>query len=121
LGRSSGGELWTGHGQPHRSGGRLRRYFYLHFAQYHVGLGQRLDRQEYILPAAIARQTLASVTITDTGNEGNGTNGSRRVLENLPDAVSVVNRSTPSTCFVPIGSPTLVALPKGSSLARILR
>jgi hypothetical protein len=135
------------------------------------GLGQRLDRQEYILPAAIARQTLASVTITYTGNAGNGTNGSRAVLaagtvstcgtytaegitvssgpivydpgprlyvqqldvtnggttaiagplflilENLPDGVSVVNRSTPSTCFAPIGSPTLVALPKDSSLA----
>ena len=33
------------------------------------GLGQRLDRQEYILPAAFATQTLESVTITDTGDE----------------------------------------------------
>jgi len=33
------------------------------------GLGQRLDRQEYILPAAFANQVLTSVTITDTGNE----------------------------------------------------
>ncbi len=33
------------------------------------GIGQRLDRQEYILPIAFAGQTLASVTITDTGNE----------------------------------------------------
>lgn len=33
------------------------------------GLGQRLDRQEYLLPAAFATQTLTSVTITDTGNE----------------------------------------------------
>jgi len=33
------------------------------------GQGQRLDRQEYILPAAFASQTLTSVTITDTGNE----------------------------------------------------
>jgi hypothetical protein len=135
------------------------------------GLGQRLDRQEYILPAAFASQTLASVTITDTGNEGEGTNGSRAVLaaltvstcdayvsegitfssgpivyypdlklyvqhlevtngrttalagplflilENLPAGVSVVNGSAPSTCFAPIGSPTLVALPRGSSLA----
>lgn len=32
-------------------------------------LGQRLDRQEYILPAALASQVLTSVTITDTGNE----------------------------------------------------
>ena len=135
------------------------------------GLGQRLDRQEYILPAAFASQTLTSVTITDTGNEGNGTDGSRAVLaaltvstcdayvaegitlssgpivyypgpelyvqqlavangrttalagplflilENLPAGVSLANGSTPSTCFAPIGSPTLVALPKGSSLA----
>jgi hypothetical protein len=47
------------------------------------GLGQRLDRQEYILPAAFANQELTSVTITDTGNEGNGTNGSRAVLAAL--------------------------------------
>ena len=33
------------------------------------GLGQRLDRQEYILPAALASQVLISVTITDTGND----------------------------------------------------
>jgi hypothetical protein len=33
------------------------------------GLGQRLDRQEYILPAAFANQVLTSVTITDMGNE----------------------------------------------------
>ena len=44
------------------------------------GLGQRLDRQEYILPAAFASQVLDSVTITDTGNEGQGTNGSRAVF-----------------------------------------
>ena len=36
------------------------------------GLGQRLDRQEYILPAAFASQVLTSVTITDTGNQGQG-------------------------------------------------
>lgn len=47
------------------------------------GLGQRLDRQEYILPAAFATQELTSVTITDTGNEGSGTNGSRAVLAAL--------------------------------------
>jgi hypothetical protein len=47
------------------------------------GLGQRLDRQEYILPAAFASQELTSVTITDTGNEGNGTNGSRAILAAL--------------------------------------
>jgi hypothetical protein len=135
------------------------------------GLGQRLDRQEYILPPAFASQALASITITDTGTEGDGTNGSRAVLaavtvstcaayvaegitfssgpivyypgpklyvqhldvtnegttaltgplflilENLPAGVSVATGSTPSTCFAPIGSPTLVALPKGSSLA----
>jgi len=38
------------------------------------GMGQRLDRQGYILPAAFRTQTLTSVTITDTGNQGNGTN-----------------------------------------------
>jgi hypothetical protein len=135
------------------------------------GLGQRLDRQEYILPPAFASQTLASITIIDTGNEGEGTNGSRAVLaavtvstcdayvaegitvsggpivyypgpklyvqhldvtngrttalagplflilENLPAGVSVANESTPSKCFAPIGSPTVVALPIGSSLA----
>ena len=32
------------------------------------GEGQRLDRQEYILPAAFASQVLTSVTITDTGS-----------------------------------------------------
>jgi hypothetical protein len=47
------------------------------------GLGQRLDRQEYILPEAFASQELTSVTITDTGDEGNGTNGSRAVLAAL--------------------------------------
>jgi hypothetical protein len=33
------------------------------------GEGQRIDRQEYILPAAFATQVLTSVTITDTGHE----------------------------------------------------
>jgi hypothetical protein len=47
------------------------------------GEGQRLDRQEFVLPAAFATQTLNSVTITDTGSEGNGTNGSRAVLAAL--------------------------------------
>jgi hypothetical protein len=32
------------------------------------GAGQRLDRQQYILPAAFASQVLTSVTITDTGS-----------------------------------------------------
>jgi hypothetical protein len=54
------------------------------------GLGQRLDRQEYLLPPEFADQTLDSITITDTGDEGNGTNGSRTVLAAL----------TVSTCFV---------------------
>jgi len=54
------------------------------------GLGQRLDRQEYLLPPEFAVQTLDSITITDTGDEGNGTNGSRTVLAAL----------TVSTCFV---------------------
>lgn len=47
------------------------------------GMGQRLDRQEYILPSEFASQELTSVTITDTGNEGNGTNGSRAILAAL--------------------------------------
>ena len=135
------------------------------------GLGQRLDRQEYILPPAFANQALDSVTITDTGSEGNGTDGSRAVfaaitvstcqsyvipgvsvsssaivylpdlhlyaqevtltndnatavtgpldliLENLPAAVHLENESSPTACFDPIGSPYVVALPKGSSLA----
>ncbi len=34
------------------------------------GLGQRLHRQEFLLPAAFSTQILTSVTITDTGNEG---------------------------------------------------
>ena len=33
------------------------------------GEGQRLDRQEYILPAEFASQVLTSVTITDAGDE----------------------------------------------------
>lgn len=33
-------------------------------------MGQRLDRQEYVLPKEAARQTLESVTITDSGNIG---------------------------------------------------
>jgi hypothetical protein len=135
------------------------------------GLGQRLDRQEYILPAAFADQVLTSVTITDTGNEGNGTNGSRAVfsaltvstcqayvtkfltlstspflyhphaqlytqditlsnnsaapilgpvyliLEDLSAGVNLVNESKPTACYAPIGSPYLLVLPKGSTLA----
>lgn len=33
------------------------------------GLGQRLDRRESILPSEFATQVLASVTVTDSGNE----------------------------------------------------
>ncbi len=47
------------------------------------GLGQRLDRQEFILPAEFSSQVLSTVTITDTGNQGNGTNGSRALLAAL--------------------------------------
>jgi hypothetical protein len=135
------------------------------------GLGQRLDRQEYVLPAEFARQMLTSITITDTGSEGNGTNGSRAVfagvtvstchayvtetvavaggaivydptlklyveevtltntgttavagplfliIEDLPSGVRLANKSTPTSCFAPVGSPYVVALPEGSSLA----
>jgi hypothetical protein len=47
------------------------------------GMGQRLDREEFVLPAAFATQTLNSVTITDTGKEGDNTYGSRAVLAAL--------------------------------------
>ncbi|MGA2590436.1 MAG: hypothetical protein ABSH32_11005 [Bryobacteraceae bacterium] len=132
------------------------------------GLGQRLDRQEYILPAAFASQVLTSVTITDTGNESFSrailsaltvstchayvaagvtisssaivyyprtmlytqdvslTNTSQTaavdgplylILEDLPAGVSIANESRPTSCYAPIGSPYLVAIPEGSSLA----
>ena len=134
------------------------------------GLGQRLDRQEFILPPEFRDQELTSITITDTGNEGSGVNGSRTVLaavtvstcatavaegitmatgpivyhagaqvyvqhlyvtnhlttpipgpvfvilENLPD-VTVLNKFVRSACIAPLGSPTVLVLPKGSSLA----
>lgn len=135
------------------------------------GLGQRLDRQEHVLAEAFRTQTLTSVTITDTGNQGNGTNGSRAVfsaltvstcraivtenlaissspiiyhqekqlytqdvtltndgataiigpvyliLEGLPAGVSLAREWRPTECYSPIGSPYLVALPNGSTLA----
>lgn len=136
------------------------------------GLGQRLDRQQYLLPPEFSRQTLTSITITDTGNEGNGTNGSRAVvaaftvstchayatetistsagaiiydqtanidlqriqlknvgaaplagplffiLEDLTPGVTVLDESGGSTsCFAPLGSRYIVALPIGSALA----
>jgi hypothetical protein len=131
------------------------------------GLGQRLDRQEYILPAAFANQVLTSVTITDTGNENFsrgvfsgltvstchayvtetiGISSSQIVydpalkvyvqevtltntgttavagplffiLEDLPTAVTLANKSGATACFAPIGSRYLEALPEGSSLA----
>jgi len=131
------------------------------------GIGQRLDRQEYILPIAFAGQTLTSVTITDTGNEvfsraifagltistchaivtesiaiSTGTiiyhqdlklytqdvsltnDGTAAVtgpvyliLEDLPAGVRIVNESSPTACYTPIGSPYVVALPEGSTLA----
>jgi len=131
------------------------------------GIGQRLDRQEYILPAAFASQVLTSVTITDTGSY----DGSRGIfsgltvstcrayvtdtiavssskivydsslqlylqevtltntgtaavagplffiLEDLPAAVTLANKSAATACFAPIGSRYLVAFPEGSSLA----
>lgn len=131
------------------------------------GLGQRLDRQEYILPAVFASQVLTSVTITDTGNESfsrailsaitvstcrayvtEGITVSRSkifydtklklylqdvlltntnttavpgplffILEDLPSAVSLVNKSGATACFAPIGSRYVVPFPEGSSLA----
>jgi hypothetical protein len=131
------------------------------------GEGQRLDRQEYILPPAFATQTLTSVTITDTGNEGfsratfagltvstcgamvvpgisfssgpivylpdekvyeqdvylaNGNSYAVAgpldlIVEDLPAEAHLVNESSTTACYSPIGSPYVVALPKGSSLA----
>jgi hypothetical protein len=133
------------------------------------GLGQRLDRQEYVLPAEFATQVLTSVTITDAGNEGQGNSravfsaltvstchayvtetigisGSQIVydpalklyvqevtlsntgttavagplffiLEDLPAAVSLANKSAATACFAPIGSRYVEALPAASSLA----
>jgi hypothetical protein len=128
---------------------------------------QRLDRQEYILPAAFASQVLTSVTITDTGsydlsramfsaltvstcsayvaegitissgsinyhpglrlytqavtltNTGSTavTGPLSLILEDLPTGVSIVNASKPTSCYAPIGSPYVLALPRGSSLA----
>lgn len=131
------------------------------------GEGQRLDRQEYILPAAFASQTLTSVTITDAGADeysravlsgltvstcpayvpetiatSSGeivydpseniyvqaveltNNGSTAVsgplffiLEDLPAAFTLVNKSAATACFAPIGSLYVSALAPGSSLA----
>ncbi|HUE05780.1 MAG TPA: hypothetical protein VMR62_39930 [Bryobacteraceae bacterium] len=131
------------------------------------GDGQRLDRQEYILPAAFASQVLTSVIITDTGSydlsramlsaltvstcsayvaEGitissskifyDPTNRIYRqnvaltnagtmavngplffILQDLPSAVTLVNKWEATACFAPIGSRYTVPLPEGSALA----
>jgi hypothetical protein len=131
------------------------------------GEGQRLDRQEYVLPAAFASQVLTSVIITDTGsydlsramlsaltvstcsahvaegitissskifydptnrmyrqnvaltNAGTaGVNGPLFfVLQDLPSAVTLVNKWEATACFAPIGSRYTVPLPEGSALA----
>ena len=47
------------------------------------GEGQRVDRQEYILPAAFATQVLTRVAITDTGNEPPATAASRAIFSAL--------------------------------------
>jgi hypothetical protein len=93
------------------------------------GEGQRLDRQEYILPAEFASQTLTSVTITDAGDR----NSAARCLSGLTvstcrayvtetiaissSGVTLVNKSAATACFAPIGSPFVEALPEGSNLA----
>ena len=129
--------------------------------------GQRLDRQEYILPSEFATQTLTSVTITDNGGQNfsraifagltvctcqalvaegltisSGTIRYRQhanlytqsvtltnvgttpisgpvyfVLEGLTGGVSILNPTSPTVCYFPIGSPYVVAIPQGSSLA----
>jgi hypothetical protein len=131
------------------------------------GLGQRLDRQEYIVSAGFSDEVLTSVTITDTGRElfsravfsaltvstchayvtetigisssqivydpalelyvqevtlsNTGTTAVSGplffILEDLPAAVSLANKSTATACFEPIGSRYVEALPAGSSLA----
>ncbi|HXM44902.1 MAG TPA: hypothetical protein VN924_26935 [Bryobacteraceae bacterium] len=131
------------------------------------GLGQRLDRQEYILPAEFATQVLTSVTITDAGaseysrgvfsgitvstcqayvtetialvsskivydpslqvyfqevtltNTGTAavTGPLFFILEDLPAAVTLANKSAATACFAPIGSRFVEALPEGSNLA----
>ena len=128
------------------------------------GYGQRLDRQQYILPAAFASQMLTSVTITDTGSyvlsramfsaltvstcgayvaegitissgeivydpskaiylqEVTLTNAGTTavsgplflILEDLPAGVTLAGKSGATTCFVPIGSRYVEALPSGS-------
>ena len=131
------------------------------------GIGQRLDRQEFIFPPALAGQTLTSVTITDTGNEvfsraifsgltvstchsyvtasitvssdpivyhpGSmlyaqdvylSNTGSTAVpgplfliLEDIPKGVAIENQFLPTSCYAPVGSPSLLVIPKGSTLA----
>jgi hypothetical protein len=39
------------------------------------------------------------------------------ILEDLPAAVTLANKSAATACFAPIGSRYLVAFPEGSSLA----
>ncbi len=39
------------------------------------------------------------------------------VLEGLTGGVSILNSSSPTTCYFPISSPYVVAIPQGSSLA----
>jgi len=62
------------------------------------GLGQRLDRQEYILPAEFATQVLTSVTITDEGAD----EYSRAVLAGL--TVGTCAGYVPETVGVSSGS-----------------
>jgi hypothetical protein len=131
------------------------------------GEGQRLDRQEYVLPAEFASQVLTGVTITDAGGENFsravfagltvstchayvtetiGISSSKIVydadlklyvqevtlsntgstavagplffiLEDLPAGVTLANKSAATSCFAPIGSRYVEALPVGSSLA----
>jgi hypothetical protein len=132
------------------------------------GQGQRLDRQEFILPASFASQVLTSVTITDSGNETfsravfagltvstcqsyvparvhiaggaviyhpstgyftqnvyvsnvdvkMAVNGPLfLILEDLPTRVYVGKQAGLTACYAPLGSPYVIAIPKGGSLA----
>jgi hypothetical protein len=62
------------------------------------GLGQVLDRQEYILPSAFASQVLTSVTITDTGS--------------YEDSRAILSGLTASTCAATVAEGITVSSSK---------
>jgi hypothetical protein len=84
------------------------------------GLGQRLDRQEYIFPASLYNPRLKLYT-QDLGLTNNGTDAVDGpvylILEDIPAGVTLVNEARPTTCYAPMGSPYVFVLSKGTSLA----